>query len=1195
MAEGVLLNIAGELLKNLGSQAIKEIASTWRYKKQLQKLQATITTINAALSDTANRQTQSDAVQVWLGRLRDIIYDADDLFDEFATVAARKRGLPGNRVTKEVRLFFSSSNQVIFAFRLKQRIKEIRETLDDIAKDAADIGLRLCPTEEQVVTMGREQTSSFLDVEEVVGRDEDKSAILNMLLSTNVEENVSVISIFGVGGLGKTTLAQMVYKDPQVVEHFEARLWACVSDVFDIKAIVERVLTSATERKPNDLPINQLQSQLQKEVGMKKYLLVLDDVWEESRDKWLKLKSFLPVGGVGSKILVTTRSQNVAEIMGSIHSHELKGLSETESWSLFAKMAFKRGQQEANPKLVELGKQILKKCANVPLAIRTLGCLLYGADERKWLSIKNSELFNAVTTGNEVMNVLRFSYKHLTPELKNCFAFCALFPKDFDLEKGTLINLWIAEGFIVQSCEGQSLEEVGEEYFTTLLHRCFFQDIRRYKWPFVTYCKMHDLMHDLAREVAGVQIAVAESKETKFDEGVHHVSLMTSSSGCPPSLFGLKSLRTLLIRKEISRKETSRILSLRSLRVLDVQGWGNIKSLPRSIGKLVHLRYLDLSRSKIEELPSSITELHNLQTLNLDWCASLKSLPEDIGKLTNLRHLNLSGCTALRHMPPGMGKLTELWTLDEFILGSEHTSKANTAQLRDLQALDNLTGELKISIRGKLKNLMADAAQSNLRSKSGLVRLQIDWDPREELYDEAVLVLGALQPPPNLMKLQIRNYAGEGLPSWASVDQLTRFLPNLVEIRLVDCKRCQNLPLFDQLPSLKCLFLRDLESVEYMESDTSLSLSASSAAFFPSLETLVLYDMGRLRRWWKEEDNYIHGAETSTSTSTSSMGGATATVAREQHHLPTTLSSFPKLTKLFMDNCPYMTSMPLFPCVEELELRNVNGNLTRTTLAFAFGSGTAPASKLKRLEIDNGEHLISIPRDCLQNLSYLEIGGAWQRPRVEVDWSSIGQVFTSGVLSSLRELFIGFCNNLQSLGGIGLEHLTGLESLRISHCSELELSNSSSDGNGIMPWKALQSLCKLELRDLPKMRALPDGLQYITTLRSMNINDCAGLECLPEGIRSLPNLKHLVIGECSPKIEERCRKPNGEYWPLIRHIPKVKVSTEYGERWRVAGNEMRRFEYCSAFFPSCFLSIFYLIIFFLCFLKQGREYENPPS
>ncbi|GAB4832585.1 hypothetical protein Ancab_040280 [Ancistrocladus abbreviatus] len=1109
MAEGVLLNIAGELLKNLGSQAIKEIASTWRYKQQLERLQETITTINAALLDADSRHTQSVAIRNWLGKLGDIVYYADDLFDEFATVAARKRVLPGNRVAKEVRLFFSSSNRVIFAFQMKQRIKEIREKLDDIKEDAENVGLRLCLTEEQLVTRGREQTSSFLDVEEVVGRDEDKSAILNMLLSTNVEENVSVISIFGVGGLGKTTLAQMVYKDPQVVEHFEVRLWACVSDVFDVKAILEQVLASATKSKLQDLPIDQLQSQLQKEVGMKKYLLVLDDIWEESRDKWLKLKSFLPVGGVGSKILVTTRSQKVAEIMGSIHSHELKGLSETESWSLFEKMAFKPGQQEANPKLVELGKQILKKCANVPLAIRTLGCLLYGADERKWLSIKNSELFDAITTGNEVMHVLRFSYKHLTPALKNCFAFCALFPKDYLMEKKRLINLWIAEGFIVQSCEGQSLEEVGEEYFTTLLHRCFFQDTTIDEW--VTYYKMHDLMHDLAREVAGDQIAMAESEEVKFDERVRRVSLMVPSlSGCPQSLFELKSLRTLLIiHREISGIETSGILSLRRLRVLELPHVERTESLPRSIGKLVHLRYLDLSFSRIEELPSSITELCNLQTLNLYFCFFLESLPEDIGKLTNLRHLVLEGCDALCHMPSGMGKLTKLRTLSEFILGSEHTSEANTAQLRDLQALDNLTGELKISIRGKLKNLMADAAQSNLRNKSGLVRLHIHWDPREELYDEAVLVLGGLQPPPNLMELLIQNYAGERLPSWASVDQLTRFLPNLIEIRLVDCKRCQNLPLLGQLPSLKSLALCGLESVEYMESDTPLSLSASSVAFFPSLETLILYDMGSLRGWWKvagEEDNYIHGPKISTSTS--SVGAAAATVAREQHHLATTLSSswrprsFPKLAKLFMDNCPNMTSMPLCPFVEELEQRNVNGNLTRTTLAFAFGSGTALASKLKRLEIDNGECLISIPRDCLQNLSYLEIGG-WEEWTAEVDWSSIGQVFTSGALSSLRELFIISWDNLQLLGGIGLEHLTGLESLRIWHCRE-------------------------------------------------------ELECLPEGIHSLLNLKRLEIKFCSPTLEERCRGPNGQDWPLIRHIPEVDVSTHRGERWRVAGNEMRR-------------------------------------
>ncbi|GAB4832497.1 hypothetical protein Ancab_040268 [Ancistrocladus abbreviatus] len=543
-------------------------------------------------------------------------------------------------------------------------------------------------------------------------------------------------------------------------------------------------------------------------------------------------------------------------------------------------------------------------------------------------------------------------------------------------------------------------------------------------------------------------------------------------------------------------------------------------------------------------------------------CRALMQLPVGITMLRELRSLNVSGCSSMRNMPSGMGNLTTIQRLDMFIVGTKNISGSDlrtaTAQLRDLGTLDNLRGSLEICIRGKLEDPFPHEA--NLRNKHRLSELILTWGRQEDdnRKEDHEGVLEGLQPPSKLKKLEIGNYVGERLPSWASVDQLTRSLPNLVVIRLSHCRRCQHLPLFGQLPSLKRLALRGLESVEYMESDTSLSSSASSALFFPSLEELCLADMSGLRGWWKEEDIYIHGPETSAS----SVGAAAATVAREQHHLATTLSSswqppsFPKLAEVIIFQCPNMTSMPLIPCVEELDLCCINGNLMHT--AFAFGSGTAPASKLKKLGIDDAEYLLSIPRDWLQNLPFLKIGRA-------VDWLSIEQVFRSGAVSSLRELCIVPSKDLQSLNGIGLEHLTGLETLVIENCSELGFSNSSSDGNGIMPWKALQSLRELRLCDLPKMRALPDGLQYITTLRSLRIVDCDGLEglpaewissltslerltlwnCrgverLPEGIRSLPNLKYLYIRDCSPTLTERCRDSDGEDWPLIRHIPHIK-------------------------------------------------------
>ncbi|XP_021736458.1 putative disease resistance protein RGA3 [Chenopodium quinoa] len=305
-----------------------------------------------------------------------------------------------------------------------------------------------------------------------------------------------VISIVGMGGLGKTTLAKLIFNDPQVEECFEMRLWVCLSEVFDIEEITEKILKSKTNTQIPKLEMEQLPGQLRdlpEKIRDKKYLLVLDDVWIEERAKWLELKALLMVGRnskKGSKIVVTTRSRNVPIMIGSFPPHELQGLSEEKSWELFEKMAFINKEAQQNPQLVKVGKEIVKKCGKLPLAIRTVGSLLYGKDERKWLSIKNTSFAKIPERKTDIMSILRLSYNHLSSPLKNCFAYCSLFPKDTELNKEMLKDLWMAECFIIpENNENQSLDEAvedyfsldeaAEDYFQTLLQRGFFQDITK--------------------------------------------------------------------------------------------------------------------------------------------------------------------------------------------------------------------------------------------------------------------------------------------------------------------------------------------------------------------------------------------------------------------------------------------------------------------------------------------------------------------------------------------------------------------------------------------------------------------------------------------------------------------------------------------------------------------------------------------
>ncbi|XP_031280755.1 putative disease resistance protein RGA3 [Pistacia vera] len=354
------------------------------------------------------------------------------------------------------------------------------------------------------------ETHSFVHAEKVIGRDNDKNKVVDLLLDSNVDENVSVISIFGFGGLGKTTLAQLLYNDENIIKHFQLKMWVCVSNDFKVKIIVEKILKSATSKKPEGLELDQLQESLRNKINGKKYLLVLDDIWNEDPKKWDELKNLLMDGERGSKILVTTRSEQIARVTSKIKSYiyPLRGLDEKKSWSLFTQKAFENGIEPKDSKLVEFGKGIVAKCGVVPLVIMTIGQLLYGNNnEDDWLHFKDSEMSKVFKEESDILPLLKFSYDHLPSYLKQCFTYCALFSRDYKIKKQKLICLWMAQGFL-QASNKECLEDVGNKYFMALILRSFLQDPEYDEWGNVIACKMHGLMRDLAQLVAGIECTI---------------------------------------------------------------------------------------------------------------------------------------------------------------------------------------------------------------------------------------------------------------------------------------------------------------------------------------------------------------------------------------------------------------------------------------------------------------------------------------------------------------------------------------------------------------------------------------------------------------------------------------------------------------------------------------------------------------
>ncbi|KAG2674856.1 hypothetical protein I3760_13G156800 [Carya illinoinensis] len=1121
MAEAILFNVAAKIIGSLGSQALEEIGLFWGVKDELEKLKNTVSVIQAVLLDAEEQWAVNHEVKAWLEKLKYVVYDADDLLDGFSTDSQLREMMTQDMMAKKVRIFFSKLNQPVYILKMRHKIKAIRQKLDAIAND------RKFHWEERPVEIGvrawkrPDDTHPYVPAAKVTGREDDKKEIIKRLLSDS--ENVGILPITGIGGLGKTTLAHLIFNDEEIDKHFQLKMWACVSESFELEKVVGKILESVTKKKLGIAGMDTLVRNLLEKIGGKKYLLVLDDVWNVDVEKWDDLKVPLEVGASGSRILITTRIEEVARITQTIEPYSLQGLDERESWCLFKQVAFENGQEPVNSRKVEVGKEIVGKCLGVPLVIKTIGSLLSLENEAGWFSFKNNKL--PKIKENDILPTLKLSYVQLPSHLKQCFAYCSIFPKDYVMEKSKLINLWIAQGFIKPSNQNDCLEDVGHEYFMDLLWRSFFQEAKMDYWGNVSAIKMHDLMHDLAMSEARSLSTILES-EKKIDQKTRHVSVVGNidfSFVIPTSSSKASKIRTLLCLGEFKNLHENSstsceaiFSSLKFLRVLGLHG-RQLDLGPSSMCKLKHLRDLDLSgNDKIEKLPDSITRLQNLYTLRLSGCRNLKELPRGITKLVNLRHLYNDQCLNLTYMPCGLGQLTNLQTLSEFVVHSD-SAPEDSGRLSELNRLNSLRGELLISgLRHYGDDFALGCNGSNLMEKEHLQVLTLRWRPRvseEDVKRDENMALEGLELHPNLKKLRIDDYGGVMVPM---------SLTKIVDLELIDCRKLKYLPPLSRLPSLKSLHLYGLFEIEYVSdcSDNNELSSFSSSAFFPSLEVIRFSRCHNLKGWWRR--SYSYNVDVNTTDHDNSF--ETPSITWTGHAL-LLLPSFPRLSNLRIWDCPMLTSLPMFPHLEEeLYLWDARWKPVQQAITNASSSSASPTrmafsspplSKLKRMSL---RHILDIETLPAQNLI------------------------------SLQHLTIRCCRRLKSLSQ-GVQYLTALQELEIYDCPELDLGN---DEHG-MQWKGLKSLISLELTGMPKLVSLPLGLQHITTLRELKISGCSSLVVIPEWICNWASLEEFTISECSglTSLPEAMSRLTSLRELQISYCPMLDLGNdEHGMQWK---------------------------------------------
>jgi disease resistance protein RPM1 len=750
-------------LEKIGTEVAEAAPILTDFEHGMKKIEAELAILHAFIGQVSVRKVSDKAFDAWLDQIRDVTLQVEDIIDEYAYVTTQAMDTSSFFKRKFLQIkniaawqkFASQINQV------ESRIQRLTEMRDRYGISVGDLNRSSKLQNRNQICMS--DSAYLTDDCEIVGNTDEIGRLTEWLLE--VKQDRTIIAIFGMGGIGKTTITSSAYKNQQIRSAFDCRVWVTVSQTYQVEELLKEIINQLTDQRADmssdfmTMSRMRLVEVIQSYLQDKRYMIILDDVWD--KDAWLFLNYAFVRNNRGSKVLLTTRRKDVSSLAVDNYIIQLKTLNYAESWQLFCKKAFRASKDNICPEnLRSWAEKIVAKCQGLPLAIVTIGSNLscrelevqewaFFYNQLSWQLANNPEL-------NWISNVLSTSLHDLPNYLRSCFMYCSLHPEDYKIKRKLISKLWIAEG-LVEERDGTTMEEVAECYLAEFTRRSLLQVTERNSCGRARTFLMHDLVREVTLDIAKMEKFGIAYGDVGMSPGPHGARRLCIKRGSQSfnSLSGSRLRSFILFETEVPCSWIHDMLSkCRLLRVLCLR-FANIEEVPSIITELYNLRYLDFSYTKVKKIPPSFRKLVNLQVLDLRF-SYVEELPQEITLLYNLRHLYSYGVYDLQirsldyliaaKIPGNISNIKNLQTLSVVSASKDLVSQ-----------LGNLTLMRTLSLN-EVRQSYIEELWSSLTKMPNLSKLAIFSCDMDEVLD-----LKNLKPLPNLKKLQLSGKLEEGV------------------------------------------------------------------------------------------------------------------------------------------------------------------------------------------------------------------------------------------------------------------------------------------------------------------------------------------------------------------------------------------------------------------------------------------------